>query len=154
MQVGLKKRHENEWLVQIGCASIPLDHFSLALLDITLEHLLALERGEQHSTLQSYLKLGLRLKQLSAADLQKGLREVASADISVLLRLAADESLTHAVLQNSGAILARQIQDDLKSPALPSEDEAKAAIRRLMEKVFELEAKGVIEWVNEQTRYI
>ena len=56
MKIGLKKLHENEWLVHIGCAAVKMDQFSVSLLNITLEHLLALEQGESHSTLKSYIK--------------------------------------------------------------------------------------------------
>ncbi|CAN8142424.1 hypothetical protein THIOSC15_3590007 [uncultured Thiomicrorhabdus sp.] len=101
MQVGIKKIHENEWQVHIGFAAIKIDRFSLALLQITLEHLLALERGEKHSTLQSYIKLGMRMKKLSQNHLQTLLRVLNSSDLVVLLRLAEDETFINLVLENS-----------------------------------------------------
>ncbi|MBO1923874.1 FliG C-terminal domain-containing protein [Thiomicrorhabdus sp. 6S3-12] len=154
MQVGIKKIHENEWQVHIGCAALKVDRFTLALLQITLEHLMALERGEHHSTLQSYIKLGLRIKALSPSYLQKLLRELQSADLVILMRLAGDETFNQMVMENSGGILSRQISDDLQDVVLPSEALSKDAIRRIVEKTFELEATGVIEFLDEETRYI
>lgn len=154
MQVGIKKVHENEWRVHIGFAAIKIDRFSLALLQITLEHLLALERGEQHSTLQSYVKLGMRIKELPQSHMQVLLRELKSGDVVILLRLAEDETFINLVLENSGAILSKQITRDLQETPQPDKETAKAAIRRIVEKTFELQANGKIEFTNEETRYI
>ena len=154
MQVGIKKIHENEWQVHIGFAAIKIDRFSLALLQITLEHLLALDRGEQHSTLQSYIKLGMRMKKLSQNHLQTLLRVLNSNDLVVLLRLAEDETFINLVLENSGAIISKQISRDLQEAPMADEESAKNAIRRIVEKTFELQALGKIEFTNEETRYI
>ncbi|BBP46743.1 hypothetical protein THMIRHAS_21160 [Thiosulfatimonas sediminis] len=154
MQVGIKKIHENEWLVQIGFAALKIDRFSLALLQITLEHLLALDHGQPHSTLQSYIKLGMRMKKLSQQHLQALLRELDSNDLVMLLLLAKDESFTNIVLENSGAIITKQLIRDLQEASLPSEDLAKQAIRRIVEKTFALQAQGQIEFISAETQYI
>lgn len=154
MKVGIKKLHENEWQVHMGCASVKMDRFSLALLHITLEHLLALESGQSHSTLKSYVKLGLKLDELDDLALQKVLSEVDSKAILDLLILANLPKFNERVLNNMGGILSKQIQSDLQSATMPLEDEAKAAIKHLIEKMFELEASGKIEFIREDTQYI
>ncbi|MDG6777228.1 FliG C-terminal domain-containing protein [Thiomicrorhabdus sp. zzn3] len=154
MKVGIKKLHENEWQVHIGCASMKLDRFSLALLQITLDHLLALEHGQTHSTLQSYVKLGLRLNELSDRALQIVLSEVDDRALLDLLLLANDKEFTERVLSNTGGILAKQLKEDLDSAAMPDEADAKQAVKHLIEKMFELEAEGKIEFITSETRYI
>lgn len=154
MKVGIKKLQENEWLVHIGCGAVKMDQFSVALLNITLEHLLALEHGQTHSTLGSYVKLGLRIKQLKALDLQKLLRELESKDILIMMLLANDAELNDAILANIGGILAKQIDRDIATAQMPEHEVAKDAIRRIVEKTFELESKGQIEFVTENVRYI
>lgn len=154
MKVGIKKLQENEWLVHIGCGAVKMDRFSVALLNITLEHLLALEHGAEHSTLKSYIKLGLRIKQLKALDMQKLLRSLDSKDILIMMLLASDEVLNDFVMANIGGILAKQIEQDLVTAAIPAEAAAKEAIRRIVEKTFELEASGQIEFASDNTRYI
>ncbi|HHS99498.1 MAG TPA: hypothetical protein ENK73_01455 [Thiomicrospira sp.] len=154
MKVGIKKLHENEWLVHIGCGAVKLDQFSVALLNITLEHLLALDEGAEHSTLTSYVKLGLRMKELKPLDMQKLLRVLDTKDLLVMMLLAKDEELNESVMANIGGILAKQIEQDLATVTIPAEDTAKESIRRIVEKTFELEAQGQIEFVSENTRYI
>lgn len=154
MKVGIQKVHENEWLVQMGCAIMRLDRFSVELLNITLEHMLALAHGENHSTLKSYIKLGLKLKQLSPNDMQVVIREINNQDLVVLLGLAKDQSLTDKVLENVGAILAKQIESDLLNNPLPEHNEAKRCVQRLVEKLFELDSNGKIEFIDENTQYI
>lgn len=154
MKVGIKKQHENEWLVHIGCGAVKMDRFSVELLSITLEHLLALERGEVHSTLKSYVKLALRLKELKPLELQKLLREVDNQDILVLMMVARDAQLSDSIIKNIGGIMAKQLHEDLQKATMPSEESAKEAIKRVVEKLFELEGLGQIEFVNDSTRYI
>lgn len=154
MKVGIKKAHENEWQVHIGCASVMMDHFSLALLHITLEHLLALESGQSHSTLKSYVKLGLRLNQLDDLALQKVLGEIDSKALLDLLILASQPAFSERVLRNMGGILAKQVAADLQSATMPDEEAAKVSIKHLIEKMFELEARGQIAFVQPETQYI
>lgn len=154
MKVGIQKVHENEWLVQMGCAIMRLDRFSVELLNITLEHMLALAHGENHSTLKSYIKLGLKLKQLSTTDMQTVIREVDNRDLVVMLGLAKDQELIDKVFHNVGAILAKQMEADLLNTPLPEGDEAKNCVRRLAKKLFELDSKGIIEFIDENTQYI
>lgn len=154
MKVGIQKVHENEWLVQMGCAIMRLDRFSVELLNITLEHMLALAHGENHSTLKSYIKLGLKLKQLNASDLQLVVRELNNKDLIVLLALAKDQELTDKVFHNVGGILAKQIETDLLNNPLPDHEECKLAVRRVAEKIFELDSAGRIEFLDENTQYI
>lgn len=154
VKVGIKKIHESEWMVHVGHAAVKMDQFSLALLDITLQHTLALEHGECHSTLESYIKLGLKMKLLTDLECQKLLRSLDTKDILVLMLLAKDPELNRMVMENIGAILSKQLETDLNTAQAPSEEHAKKAIKRIVEKIFELEAKGVIEFVNENTRYI
>ena len=154
MKIGIKKVHESEWVVNIGHAGIKLDRFSLALLDIALTHLLALEQGETHSILKSYVKLGLKLKNLPDLECQKLLRALDTKDILVIMMLAKDPELNALVMNNVGAILAKQLETDLVTTPEPSEEHAKKAIRRIVEKTFELEALGNIEFTSDETRYI
>lgn len=154
MKIGIKKVHENEWLVHIGPAVVKMDQFSVALLDITLEHLLALEHGESHSTLTSYVKLGLRIKELGALECQKLLRALDNKDVLLLMLIAQDSELNAQVMKNTGGILAKQLEADVANSPLPDEEVAKAAIRRIVEKMFELEASGKIEFTSAQTQYI
>lgn len=154
MKVGIKKLHENEWQVHMGCASVKMDRFSVALLHITLEHLMALEHGESHSTLKSYVKLGLKLDDLDDLGLQKVLSEVDSKAVLDLLILANQSDFTDRVLSNMGGILSRQLQADLASVEMPLEQQAKESIKHLVEKMFDLEASGKIEFIKEDTQYI
>jgi len=154
MKVGIKKLHENEWLVHIGCGAVKLDQFSVALLNITLEHLLALDEGAEHSTLSSYVNLGLRIKGLKPVHMQKFLREIDTKDLLVMMLLAKDEVLNQLVLNNIGGILSKQLQRDLATVQVPEEEESKNCLRRLIEKSFELESLGQIEFTTEDTRYI
>jgi hypothetical protein len=154
MKLGIKKVHENEWLVHIGYASIRLDRFSVELLNITLEHLVALEHGQTHSTLTSYIKLGCRIRELDDAGVQLLVRGVDNQDLLKLMLVAQDETLNEVVLRNVGGILARQLNADMANPAPPNNDEAKAAIKRVVEKMFELECQGKIEFFDKNTQYI
>lgn len=154
MKVGIKKIHENEWQVHIGCASVKIDRFSVELLRITLEHLLALEHGQSHSTLSSYVKLGQRLSELDNMALQKVLSEVDNAALLDLLLLAEDPEFTQRVLGNMGGILSKQLEADLETAAAPEKEQARDSIKHLVEKMFELEARGRIEFVQEDTQYI
>lgn len=154
MKVGIQKVHENEWLVQMGCAIMRLDRFSVELLDITLEHMLALAHGEQHSTFSSYLKLGMKLKQLSQADIQVVVREVDNHDLVVLLGYAKDQELTDKIFKNIGGILAKQMENDLLNNPLPEGQEARDAVRRVVERLFYLDSQGKIEFIDENTQYI
>lgn len=154
MKIGIKKIHENEWLVHIGNASVKMDQFSIAILNITLEHLLALEHGESHSNLESYLKLGCRVKELRAEDLQKFIPLIDSRHILNLMLMADDAELNAAIMQNIGGILVKQFEADLANSSLPDEEEAKESIKLIIEKMFTLEAQGQIEVMTEQTEYI
>lgn len=154
MKVGIKKIQENEWLVHIGCGAVKMDQFSVALLNITLEHLLALEAGTQHSTLDSYVKLGLRMKALSSVNMQKLLRVLDSKDLLIMMLLAQDEALNAAIMSNIGGILSKQLEADLATAIIPADSLAKEAIRRIVERTFELESLGQIEFISEETRYI
>ncbi len=154
MKVGIKKVHENEWSVHIGNAAVKLDHFSVALLNITLEHLLALEHGDEHSTLDSYISLGLRMKSLKPVDLQKFMQILNNKDVLNLMLVARDHELNDLVMENIGGILAKQFDADLASSTMPSEEEAKISIKNIVEKMFEQEAQGRLEVLSEDTRYI
>lgn len=154
MKVGIQKVHENEWLVQMGCAIMRLDRFSMELLCITLDQMLALTQGEQHSTFKSYLRLGLKLKQLSANDIQTLTREVDNHDLVVLLGYSKDQELNDKVFNNVGGILAKQIETDLLNNPLPEGQEARDAVRRVIEKLFKLVSEGKIEFIDETTQYI
>jgi hypothetical protein len=154
MKVGLKKLHENEWLVHVGCAAVKMDKFSVSLLKMTLEHLLALEQGETHSTLKSYIKLGLRMKSLKDFECQKLLRALDNKDVLVFMMAANDPELNELVMKNTGAILSKQLDADLSTAALPSKELLKGAIRRIVEKIFELEGLGQIEFTSKETKYI
>ena len=154
MKVGIKKIHENEWMVHLGNATVKLDTFSVALLNITLEHLLALEHGQEHSTLKSYVALGLRLKQLKDKDMQNFIQTVENKDLLNLMLAAADQGLNDHVVSNMGGILAKQFEEDMASATMPNECEARESIKKVVEAMFELDAKGKLEIVNESTQYI
>lgn len=154
MEVGLQKLHEDEWLVHIGCAKMKMDRFSVALLHITLEHLIALEKGESHSNLEGYIKLGLRMKALSDLHLQKLLRNIRNEDLLILMKAAQDHSFNQQILENVGAMMAKQLETDLQEAEMPSEVEAKDAIRRVVEATFHLETSGEIEFFTDAVRYI
>lgn len=155
MKVGIKKHQENEWSVQIGCASIKLDRFSVELLNITLEHLVALDSGQEHSTLTSYVRLAhKKLESLDAAGMQKWVRTVENSDLLALMQCIRDQKITDMILQNVGGILARQLSADLLKAPTPTEDKAKQSIKNTMEHLFDLEARGQIQLFNADTQYI
>ncbi|MGC9385604.1 MAG: FliG C-terminal domain-containing protein [Hydrogenovibrio sp.] len=154
MKIGIKKVHENEWLVHIGYATIRMDRFSVELLNIALEHLIALEHGQVHSTLQSYIKLGSRIKELDESSIQKLMHEVDNQDLLKLMLVVQDEALNDIILRNVGGILAKQLKTDLANPTMPDNTSAKIAIQRIVEKMFDLESQGKIEFFNQNTQYI
>ncbi|WP_319380928.1 FliG C-terminal domain-containing protein [Thiomicrorhabdus sp.] len=154
MKVGIRKLHENEWLVHVGFASVRMDRFSVELLAITLESLGVLNHGEAHSELNGYLKLGMRIKALKDLDLQKLLAEIELGDLVYFLLAAEDDDLKAQVEGNMGMMLAKQLNDDLNLTAHPGEEPLKAAIRRIVEKSFELETRGIIEFASKTARYI
>ena len=154
MQVGIKKLHENEWLVHVGCARIKMDRFSIELLNITLEHLAMLEHGQSHSSYKSYVKLGLRLNNLDDRNLQKALSAMDSVDLLNLLLVANEPEFTQRVLHNLGGILAKQLQSDLETTAVPEELVARTSIQTIVEKMFAMDGSGEIEFIKENTKYI
>jgi len=154
MQVGIKKLHENEWLVHVGCAKIKMDRFSVELLNITLEHLSMLEHGQKHSNVKSYIKLGLRLQQLDDRNLQKILSAVDSLDLLNLLLAASNPSFSQRVLDNIGGILAKQLRSDLETTPVPDEALIFKSIQSIVEKMFAMEESGNIEFIKENTQYI
>ncbi len=154
MKLGIKKNHENEWLVHIGFATVKLDRFSVELLNITLEHLIALDHGETHSILQSYIAMGLKIKDLDAAGIQLLVLESDNQDLLKLMQVANDQDLNDAIIKNAGGILARQLKSDFEKSAQPDTDVAKEAIKRIVETLFNLETQGKIEFYDENKRYI
>lgn len=154
MKVGIKRIHENEWAVHVGCATIKMDLFSVQLLNISLEHLLALQDGEEHSLLKSYIQLGARIKELNPAGIQKLVRAVDNRDLLKLLMASNDGELSLLVLQNLGGILAKQLQADMERSPKPDVEESKQAIKRVVETMFEMEGNGEIEFFNDDTKYI
>lgn len=155
MEIGLKKLHENEWQIHIGYCKIRLDHFSTELLDITLEHALALDCGKQHSTLESYIKLGLRLLQLSDVHIQKTLRNISHVDLLNLMLIAKNPEFNETILKNIGGILSKQLSADLEKVETPDRELAKDSIRRIVEMTYKLESQGEIEFINDDvTEYI
>lgn len=154
MKLGIKKNHENEWLVHIGFATVKLDRFSVELLNITLEHLIALDHGETHSILQSYIAMGLKIKELDAAGIQLLVLESDNQDLLRLMQVAEDKELNDAIIKNAGGILARQLKSDFEKSAKPDTDVAKEAIKRIVETLFTLETQGKIEFYDENKRYI
>lgn len=154
MKVGIKKLHENQWLVHAGCASIKMDHFEVELLQMTLAHLLAMESGQKHSILKSYVTLAKRLLELDDAAMQKLVREVDSEDLLVLMQASNNPDLTEQIIKNVGGILAKQLQEDMKSSPMPDLENSKRAIREVLMKTFALEAAGDIEFSNQKAKYI
>lgn len=154
MKLGIKKNHENEWLVHIGFATIKLDRFSVELLNITLEHLIALEHGETHSILQSYIAMGLKIKDLGAAGIQMLVLESDNQDLLRLMQVAKDQDLHDVIIKNAGGILARQLKSDFEKSAMPDDEVAKESIKRIVETLFRLETQGKIEFYDENKRYI
>lgn len=154
MKLGIKKLHENEWQVHVGHTTVCLDRFSVELLNIALEHLQALESGQEHSVLKSYIHLAERLLVLSSADLQTLLRSIANEDLSRLLLIANNAELTQKVLANTGGILAKQLETDLQKTPMPTHEDAKTSIRRVIGKMFEFDGDGVIQVQSGEERYI
>jgi len=154
MKLGIKKVHENEWLIHIGYASIKMDRFSVELLNITLEHLIALEHDQSHSILNSYIQLGRKIKELAPAGVQMLVRAIDNQDLLKLVQVADDAILTEMIIENVGSILAKQLNSDLEKSIMPTEADAKVAIKRVVEKLFELESQGKIEFMDEMTHYI
>lgn len=154
IKVGIKKLQENEWQVQVGCTKIKMDRFSVELLNITLEHLTVLESGQSHSTFKSYIKLGLRLIELDDRFLQKVLSTIDSVHILNLLLAANDVAFTKRILHNMGGILAKQLRDDLEVTVVPDETTAKKSIQVVVMSMFNLEEKGEIEFIKNNTKYI
>jgi hypothetical protein len=154
MKVGIKKIHENEWLVHIGFASVHLDRFSLELLSITLDHVRALEHGEAHSILDSYVQLAMRIKELNDKGLQQLTRAVENRDLLHLMLLAQDDALNDCILKNVGGMVAKQLTSDLKKAEEVDETTSKETVTRVVKTLFELETQGQIEFYNEATQYI
>jgi flagellar motor switch protein FliG len=94
------------------------------------------------------------LDDLDDLGLQKVLSEVDSKAVLDLLILANQSDFTDRVLSNMGGILSRQLQADLASVEMPLEQQAKESIKHLVEKMFDLEASGKIEFIKEDTQYI
>ena len=154
MKVGIKKIHENEWLVHVGFANMHLDRFSVELLAITLSHVQALSHGQAHSILQSYIELAQRIKQLDDKGMQQLTRAVDSQDLLGLLTLSQDSALQDKILRNVGSMVAKQLRADLqKHTALP-EDQGKAAVKTVVETLFDLESQGKVEFFSKSTAYI
>jgi flagellar motor switch protein FliG len=154
MKVGIRKVQENEWLVHIGFANMHLDRFSVELLAITLEHVRALEHGETHSILNSYVQLALRIKELDDKGLQRLTREVESQDLLELMVLAQDTDMNERIMKNLGSMVAKQLRSDLIKADSVSERAGKEAVKRVIETMFALETQGIIEFYNDTTQYI
>lgn len=155
MKIGITKLHENEWQIQVGQTRIKLDRFSTELLNITLEHAVALEEGKHHSTLESYVKLGMRLQHLDDINLQNVLRDIKSVDLVNLILCANTPEFNEKILRNVGSIKSKQIAADIDKNPPPLHEAAKDSIRRIVEHMFALEAKGEIDiCCNQVQRYI
>lgn len=154
MKVGVQKVHDNEWLVQIGNAIMRMDRLSVELLSIALEGMLELEEGERYSSFKSYLILGMRLKNISPSDMQLLSRELNHHDLVTLLGYAQDQELTSLILKSMGNLLAKQMELDLLNNPLLEGNEARDALRRVVEKFFEMVGDGRIELLDENTQYI
>lgn len=154
MKLGIKKIHENEWQVHIGCAKVKLDRFSIELLNITLDHLAALESGQSHSILTSYVLLAEKMLKLDTTGVQTLVHEVNNQDLLKLLQVANNQPLTDYVVANVGGILSKQLRADLSKAAMPGVEDAKEAIQRVIETMFQLEADGRIEFETDNQRYI
>ncbi|HIE40045.1 MAG TPA: hypothetical protein EYP76_01280 [Thiomicrorhabdus sp.] len=85
---------------------------------------------------------------------QKFLKEVETKDLLDLMMVADDRVLNTCILNNIGGILAKQLKTDLMVANVPTEAHAKRAIKRIVEKLFELESRGEIEFRTDTTRYI
>lgn len=154
MKVGIKKLHENEWLVHVGCARIKMDRFAVELLNITLEHMAMLESGQSHSTVKSYIKLGLKLVELDDRALQKVLSRLDNRDVLTLLLAANSDEVTQKVLHNIGGILSKQLQADLQQTEAPSEQQIKQSVENIAETLFAMEADGEVEFIKDDVQYI
>lgn len=152
MKVGIKRVSESEWLVHIGCAWIRLERFSVELLNMSLEN--AVTQNSSAHLLHSYIKLGLKMEELDDRGLQALLRELDPKDLVVLLQAAKKPAFTDRVMKNVGGLLAKQIERDLKNSEVLTEEKTKTSIRRMAERMFEMEQKGEIEFFNEHTQYI
>jgi hypothetical protein len=155
MKVGIRKVHEDQWWVEVGCATIRLNYFQVELLNIVLKQAVSLNEGGRFDLLQGFVKLTHKLSLLSDEDLQLLLRQVSDQDLSRMLRMLDDASLKERILQNVGPLLARQLMQDLADEQVNVDEEAvKAAIERIMRQAFALEEQGKIEFQSEVTEYI
>lgn len=155
MKVGIRKVHEDEWWVEVGCATIRLNYFQTELLNIALKQAISLGAGGRFDPLVGFVQLALKLNTLSDGDLQLLLRQVDDRDLSLLLQVLEDESLKARILRNVGPLVARQLEQDLAQRGEQVDrDAAMAAIERIMRRAFELEGRGSIEFQTEVTEYI
>lgn len=154
MKVGIKKIHEDEWWVEVGCAVIRLNYLQVHLLNIVLKEVVHLDGGDDYNLLRGFLTLLDKLQYLSDEDLQQLLRQVNDQDLVLALKAMENEALRARILQNVGPLLAKQLAQDLQSGDSPAPETVINAIERIMRRAFEMEAKGEIEFQTEVTEYI
>ncbi len=154
MKVGIRKVHEDEWWVEIGCATLRLNYFQVELLNILLKEALRLAEGGEYDLLRGFVSLSHKLRLLSDTDLQLLLRQVDDQDLALWLRVLDDAALRERVLHNVGPLVARQLEQDLAEERPVEAEAAMAAIERIMRRAFELDARGEIEFQTEVTEYI
>ncbi|WP_294949116.1 FliG C-terminal domain-containing protein [Sulfurivirga sp.] len=154
MKVGIRKVHEDEWWVEIGCATLRLNYFQVELLNIVLKEALRLAEGGEYDLLKGFVSLSHKLNLLSDTDLQLLLRQVDDQDLALWLRVLDDAALRERVLHNVGPLVARQLEQDLAEEQPVETEAAMAAIERIMRRAFELDARGEIEFQTEVTEYI
>jgi hypothetical protein len=154
MKLGIKKLHENEWQLHIDSAFVHLDRYSLELLYSNLEHLQSMKQGQEGSVLCGLLKLTEKFLELSDAHMQLFLREIENQDLLNLVLVLTHDDVKNKVLKNVGSIMSKQLQSDMEQTEKPQDNEAVEAIKHVVERVFELEAVGKVEFVSSEQRFI
>ncbi len=154
MKIGIKKINEDDWQIHIDNAFVHLDRFSLELLYCSVEDLLALNEGQQSTALTAHIKLAEKILMLSDADMSLLLINLDNEDILKLILVAKDLNIEYKVLQNIGGIMSKQLLSDIELSDYPATEDAITAIKNIVEKMFELEMSGQIEFIESDAKFI
>lgn len=154
MKLGIKKLHENEWQLHIESAFVRVDRYSLELLQIVLGDLLEMDLGHSTSVIAGHEKLASKLLDLDSTNLQLILRSIDNEDLLKMMVAVNNTKLTEQILENVGGIMSQQLESDARSISIPSDEEAIKSIKKIVEKMYELEASGKIEFKSYESRFI
>lgn len=154
MKVGMQKVNDNEWLIQMGNAVLRLDRFTTHLLRISLKNALAASHNESFSLTESYMCMTLKLKYLAPNDWPILIQHVGMDAMRIWLTLLKDEDLKRNALRLMGTVAEKQMREDIATMKLPEKTVQKTTLRAFVEKIYELEDMGCIEFYYEASAYI